>query len=519
MRAFALVLALTASLLASRARLLPYPAPGKVNSSTLYVLEDSVLNDAEQLAVSTIQGVTSRTQGLVYRNSTGGTALWIDELQRTWGVVPHPVGSLAELLTLTAHALSGYVITNTSDGDAVLASVTACSLLGAVALDATLVPQAKAAGLPEVYDARGNTTADVIRLLNGTGGRALSTSVAVLQDPTKLCCMWDYAVFAGAATWFDGTMAGATSTRILDSMQPSWALLGWGTSEQATVSATSTRAGWVNAADWARNLGLLSTFRVEGDIVQPNAPPPAPAPPARRHTVSFLMTDGDNVQWLLNNFATGTEWWSNPNRGSIPMGWTISAALPDLAPAVSTRLYRQATRRAGPGSACDVFVAGPSGAGYAYPDLMGPTELADFAASTTEAARRSGLRLLNVMGDRYDTASAAAMAGTGTDGIFWYNYSPYDGLHGNITFVGDVPVIGARAMLWVGRDTPETLAAKLRAASTDPSSPDAYSLVVVHAWSSNVTQVAQTIELLKGDAVDAVCPDELVARVTANIAR
>eukprot|EP00666_Eupelagonemidae_sp_cell4sb_P006472 gene6472-4735_t len=45
------------------------------------------------------------------------------------------------------------------------------------------------------------------------------------------------------------------------------------------------------------------------------------------------MTDGDNVQWLLNDFFTGSKWLGAAEVGQAPLGFTISPALAALAPA------------------------------------------------------------------------------------------------------------------------------------------------------------------------------------------
>lgn len=498
----------------------PYPTPQTINTTKLLVISDDALSGPEQLLVGTLQGITSRIRPLVFRNSTGGAYLWLAELQQTWGVSVESVPSVAAMLKRTRPFFEGgYVLCNASAGASVLAAVTASSLLGAVAVDVSLQPVADGAGLRQVFDARNQTSMSVIRALNGTvPGAVLSSRVAVLQAPSKLCCLWDYALFATAGAWYDSSMTDPTSHLILDSMRPGWALLGWGGSEKQTVTAASTRAGWVNAADWARNLAPMAGFRAAEPMKQPNAlPPPLPPVPERKHTLAFLMTDGDNLQWLLNNFATGPAWWASPQRGTVPMGWTLSAALPQVAAPVATMLYGQATVRSGPRSACDVFVAGPSGAGYAYPDLMSDEALATFAAASRSAARAAGLGVVNVLGSKFSASAADAMA-EGMDGVLWYEFDPYDGLHGSISFSSHgVPVIGARFMLWQGYDTPESIAAKVEALSTDPTSPDAYSLVVVHAWSSNVTQAAQTAKLLEARNVNVVCPDELVSRVRAFV--
>ena len=43
----------------------------------------------------------------------------------------------------------------------------------------------------------------------------------------------------------------------------------------------------------------------------------------QRSAVSFIGSDGDNVQWLQGNFFLGNQsYWGNPQRGKIPFGWS-----------------------------------------------------------------------------------------------------------------------------------------------------------------------------------------------------
>ena len=34
--------------------------------------------------------------------------------------------------------------------------------------------------------------------------------------------------------------------------------------------------------------------------------------------VAYVMTDGDNVQWILHDYTTSDHWYANPQRGEIP---------------------------------------------------------------------------------------------------------------------------------------------------------------------------------------------------------
>ena len=71
------------------------------------------------------------------------------------------------------------------------------------------------------------------------------------------------------------------------------------------------------------------------------------------------------------------------------------------------------------------------------------------------------------------------------DGVFYLDYSDYAGMKGAARLSHGKPIVGAKYKLWYGQPggSPEEIAAAVNAASTDPSDPDAYSLIVIHAWS------------------------------------
>ena len=75
--------------------------------------------------------------------------------------------------------------------------------------------------------------------------------------------------------------------------------------ELNTVEQLSKRSLMVHASDWAINLSTLTNIpatinmQKETDTfkVIPNV-----------HTVCFVMSDGDNIQWLLNAFNDTATW-------------------------------------------------------------------------------------------------------------------------------------------------------------------------------------------------------------------
>jgi hypothetical protein len=502
---------------------LPYELPSTPNASTLMVYDPAALTPTQQFAVATLQGVLGRTTPMLFGNESApgsSSPLWLQELETSWGVKADVLPSTNLFATIVQRSVAflpdGYVLANLSNPDSVSAAASALGILDAIAVDYADVGVIQSLHLPQAWDATSATTLDAIARWNNTKA-AFSSRVAVIQDPTKLCCLWDAAAMMRAPVWWSTTLLDNATSTVLNSLQKQSAVLGWGTSEFGLVSAATSRGSWVNAADWAKNIGTLAGYPTAGNVEQPNSsPPPQPATPPQRHTISFLMSDGDNLQWLLNSFATGSNWWGSSVRGSVPMGWTLSPALAELAPPAISYLYRTATVRDGPGSACDVFVSGPSGAGYAYPDLMDTgDQLQAFANSTRDAAVRAGHKIVNVLGHVYAEPAARAMAAAVPDGgIIWYNFDPYDALKGNLTFFDGVPVIGSRYMLWKGFDTPQSIIQDVLKLPADPTTSDGYTIVVVNAWSSSMDQVAQVVQGLQGHPVDVVCPDELIARVT-----
>ena len=125
----------------------------------------------------------------------------------------------------------------------------------------------------------------------------------------------------------------------------------------------------------------------------------------RRSGVSFISTDGDNVQWFEGNFFRGNRsYWGNPDRGKIPFGWSCCFAhLAQLCPQAID--YALATR-----SPNDWFIEW--GGGYYYPDLFGlerPNRwelLAQHARRTWALMKKTGTRIIGFNVSQFDSPDA-----------------------------------------------------------------------------------------------------------------
>ena len=103
--------------------------------------------------------------------------------------------------------------------------------------------------------------------------------------------------------------------------------------------------------------------------------------------VSFTLSDGDNIQYCQHQLP---QLWSDPVRGTIPLGWTLSPLLLQAAPAMGAYYQETAT-------ANDELIAGPSGAGYMYPTHWPRAHLPKFLQQTGEMMSGMGMTTLEVL--------------------------------------------------------------------------------------------------------------------------
>jgi len=99
------------------------------------------------------------------------------------------------------------------------------------------------------------------------------------------------------------------------------------------------------------------------------------------------MSDGDNIQYDQRRLRYE---WDDPSRGAVPINWTISPLLLDAAPAIYDHYTRSATAK-------DLFMAGPSGAGYAYPSSWPDRTFRTFTAQTGTYMQQAGITTIDIL--------------------------------------------------------------------------------------------------------------------------
>lgn len=271
----------------------------------------------------------------------------------------------------------------------------------------------------------------------------------------------------------------------------------------------------IHASDFAPNLSALTNIEV-GPIQQKEPVVPYKVVP-NVHTVCFVMSDGDNVQWLLGA-SDDTKTWASPYRSKVNLGWTISPALVELAPPMYKKYVDNSPSTA---EGRSTLIAAPSGRGYFNPGIF--PNLTNECNLLNQYMKKGDLRIANVIDvDASPRNLEPFLKQDNIDALFYYNYTDYSGLKGQISWYKDKPSIGGRFNLWLGTlgqatdKTPETLAKELNAASTNIYSAAGYSLIPVIVWSRKVSDVLECIGKL-GPNIRVVTPDEFVWLIRKNI--
>jgi hypothetical protein len=505
MKTIILFLALAASIFAQGiSRLENSPYPYSSQPDTLYKLIDGDYDQAQLLIIGTLQGVLAKTKPMLYRVNSDAYSIWLDDIKQNYGVaVIEEDLNVKEIVTKFKDSINGYILCDLND-NSVNAAISLCGITNCVASTITYAPMFASLGIPKYADVRGKDEV----WFHSNYGSQVKKNILCFQNETKSSFLADYSVFGNMMTMFFDSFTESVDT-IFSSYKPNTAFLGWGPDEHGTVQFASKYNIFVHAADWANNLSTLTNFNVP-EIKQ--AKPAIHKPDRDAHTVCFLMTDGDNVQWVLSDFMTSQKWYNSPNRGKTNIGWTMSPALSELAPTALKYFY---DHEASSPSGRDNFVAGPSGLGYMFPDNF--SELSGFASFTNSFMKKSDLRILNILGDNdADSYLSPFLAQPNIDAIFYYFYSNYSGGAGKIKWINNKPVIYGRFNLWENFETPSSLAAKLNIYPTKASSKNAYSLIPVHVWSMDVDDVLDCVSRFDSD-VQVVTPDEFVSLIKKNL--
>ncbi len=311
--------------------------------------------------------------------------------------------------------------------------------------------------------------------------------------------------------------------RFLDEADPNAAVLGcWGgygeqppgrISEAELQRLSSLRGKFVLVSDGCFNLTVHSGLRYTGP--PPQRPPRQLEPNPSKVYVVFSVTDGDNLQYLQQHFRS-PQWWEDPRRGEVPIGWSMNPAASVLMPDVLEYFQRTRTDN-------DEFFCSTAGIGLIAPALYAKERYPDPASVYREyleisaaLLRRTGLDIIqlgdtsNIPWTRADFADWAR-AVPGLSGILG-DYGRASGVFaGNAAFTvaGGIPVL--RSLIAPGRTGPgENTAREVAEAirANAPKDRPAFIHVCLINWFHSPSTTADASRLL-GEEFVPVLPSQM----------
>ena len=471
-------------------------------------------NDGDKLLALSLQGITARTKPVLCI-SGGNSDTWLEVIKEQIGdsVTVSYVDDVWAALDKFGGMVTRkeYVI---YDADSINAACTIASAEGILIASEDNAASLDKLGYAKFTDARGMTDADAIRQYKDK----LNTYALVQQVPTNYA-LRDFGIAYGLGFYYydDANRKEIKeSEEIHGYIDEGGVVFGWGPGDEYQHVKTKANHGLITIpSDHAWNLSLYSAFPRE-QLEQINGYAEGAEAADGKHYVALVMTDGDNVQWMVNDF-NNAKWFGSAERGSIPMAWMIPPTLLDVAPQTAKWLFLQQTGN-------DVFVNALSGTGYFYPTEL--TESAfdkqiekldfymnacDFDTITIMDNSVPSQELL----DKY--ASVDKLKG----GVLFTYPDYYKGARGKIYWSGDKPFISVRNSLWEVdvSDFAESVAKDIKKLGYDITSADAYTVIVVHCWSqtySDAVEFAKQLSLLDAN-VEFVRADQLVKLVADNV--
>lgn len=487
----------------------PYPVAAQMPDK-LYLTSES-FGYSQKIVLQSLQGMLARTKPEILRDTHGHAGV----LENHVTIDRSYYNNFNGLLARYADRFAGYILCEARTSS-VNAAFSLCAALNAIAVPADIEQTAITAGYAKVLDVRGKDEAWVLE----NYGEQLSKTIASYQavNDDRALHVGDYSVFAGALQFWDDSATGALANSVYDRMNPSAVYFGWGAGEYNTVEQLSQHSAMIHPSDWSPNLSTLSNIPVK--MPRQKTPQTEYKVVPNVHTVCFVISDGDNIQWLsgsLNN----TNNWANPDNARLKLGWTVSPAFAELAPALYKKYVENALTTDG---ARNYLVAGPSGTGYYFPSIY--PQLAEQNKTMNRMLNKADLNIVNIIDKDGNHNPDEYLKQSNVDALFYYSYGgQYTKLAGEIKWYKDKPSIGGRFTLWGNSNdgsaetrnrVAQNLANTLNNQSTNIYSANGYSLIPVHIWTMNPSDVLNCIDKLNPN-VRVVSPDEFVWLIRKNV--
>lgn len=379
-----------------------------------------------------------------------------------------------------------------TDYSANTATVYAGLLKGAL-IDASCKAKADRLGLRCLKDARTESLEECF-----VKNRGRLNNHSALSIPPSVHNLRDYAI-AHKLMLYDDRKELIDS--VLEWVEPLSPILGWGCGDEFDFTSVIARWGHYNTAtNWCWNLPFISSVSGHMELKKVKEVELSDIDFSREGSFhAFVMSDGDNVQWSMNNYLTSDCYMSGGPSADAGMSWTTSPSNLSILTPVTWNAFVEFQN-----ANETTFIE--YGGGYQYPDLFAverenrPELLREFARRVNANLEKTGVKVFGFICRDVDSPEAMeayriyAEEMPGITGMIAVQYAPYE-LDGQIYWVKnssgvDIPVMTSRYSIWnevadwrPRAGTPEFVASLINRDQAVADGDNVLSWTIVHAWS------------------------------------
>lgn len=488
----------------------------------LYVISQDTMSTSERTMIATLQGlVNSNSPFQIYtlNSKQPDYQIWLDDLKNNYGVSYEIISSPWDLLDIFKDYIDGYVLysNNSSKDPSINNACSLASLNNSIAINEAIEDKVISHGITNIIGDCRNT--DNEWAYNNLWNSGLNHSIIIELSPDKDTALRDYAIMTKSLIFYEDSIKDTfLRDKIFSSMEKDSICLGWGPDEFINVSTASKHGISMVAADWSYNLTVLSAFpslpiNQKSSVNIPNK--------KDVHTVTFIMSDGDNQQWNLGTNYSSPKWYGSSYRGDFNLGWSLSPSLYYLAPTVFKLYYNNASC----GSYNDYFIVSPSGNGYMYPSKFEKSSLGPYINRLDDYMKEVNQKYVSIIDDSsfYDnTLWDKFTIKSNIQGLFYLDYHMHNNYHGEITWSNNKPIVSCRDLLWDGveseADLVENITKRINSGQTDIHNSNSYTFVYVHVWSKELSNIQEVVsKLSENSKVSIVTPEIFMERIINNV--
>ena len=486
----------------------------------LYVISEKDMTKGEQTMITTLQGIVSsksNEQIYILSDSEPDYKLWLEDLRKNYNVKYKLIKDPWKLLKTFKSYVDGYILYTTFNPPSLNNACSLASLKNSLVIDEAIEEKVKEQGLTKlVKDCRDT---DKYWAFNTLWNSGLNHSTVIEISPDKAIALRDYAITSKSLVFYEDNVNDSSFREsIFKSMDDNGHCLGWGPDEHNNVTIASKYGIDVTAADWSYNLSVLSSY--------PSAQQKQKQDTNFKgedgvHYVTFIMSDGDNQQWMLGSNYSAKNWFGSNYRGDFNLGWSINKSLYYLAPTVFHKYYESASSS----KYFDNFVTSPSGNGYMYPSKFPINKLDNYTNILSEYMKKVDQNYVLILDDEALYKTNIWDKYTSHDnihGLLYLNYYKNNSYEGKIVWSNNKPIVSCRDLLWWGLESENNLIdninKRINLGYTDIKNPNSYSFVYVHVWSNTMDNVNDVINKLnQNPKVRIVTPNTFMKLINENV--